>query len=98
MATEPRFAPGARVRVAERQPRGHCRTPFYLSRRAGVVVSYAGRFRDPEQMAQHRPGLPMLRLYRVSFPHIGADGRPTQDEIMADLYEDWLEPESEAAP
>jgi len=91
MGIEPRFEPGACVRVADRQPQGHCRTPFYLRGRNGEVISLAGRFHDPAQLAQHRPGLPKLTLYRVRFAHIGLDGRTTQNEIMADIYEDWLE-------
>jgi nitrile hydratase len=96
MGIEPRFTPGTPVRVANRQPRGHCRTPFYLRGHRGVVESYAGHFHDPTQLAQHRPGLPKLFLYRVRFPHLGPDGQPTRDEIEADIYEDWLE--SEATP
>lgn len=93
---EPRFAPGTAVRVANRQPSGHCRTPFYLRGHRGVVTEYAGHFHDPTLLAQHRPGLPKLFLYRVRFPHLGPDGRPTQDEIEADIYEDWLESEATA--
>jgi len=96
MSIEPRFAPGARVRVADRQPFGHCRTPFYLRGHRGVVESYAGRFHDPSQLAQHRPGLPKLILYRVCFAHIDSDGAETHDEIMADIYENWLESEAAA--
>jgi nitrile hydratase subunit beta len=96
MSIEPRFSPGAPVRVANRQPNGHCRTPFYLRGHRGVVLAYAGRFHDPTQLAQHRPGLPKLILYRVRFAHLGPDGRETQDEIEADIYEDWLESEAAA--
>lgn len=96
MSIEPRFSPGARVRVRNRQPSGHCRTPFYLRGHRGVVVECAGRFHDPAQLAQHRPGLPKLTLYRIRFAHLGADGRETQDEIEADIYEDWLESETAA--
>lgn len=96
MPPEPRFAPGTPVRVADRPVRGHCRTPFYLRGHRGVVLEYAGRFHDPARLAQHRPGLPKLFLYRIRFPHLAPDGRPTQDEIEADIYEDWLESEATA--
>lgn len=94
---EPAITPGTRVRVADRPVRGHCRTPWYLRGRSGIVVGFAGRFRNPEQLAYNKPGLPSLPLYRVRFPHVGPDGTATRDEIIADIYGHWLEPE-EAAP
>lgn len=93
MVPDPLHPPGARVRVADRPVTGHCRTPFYLRGRSGVVVECSGRFRNPEQLAYHRPGLPLLTLYRVSFTQRGFDGRDTGDEIVADIYGHWLEPE-----
>ena len=97
MPTDGLLQPGTRVRVADRPAIGHCRTPFYLRGRHGVVVEFAGRYRNPEQLAYHRPGLPTLPLYRVSFSHRGFDGRDTADEVVADIYAHWLEPE-EATP
>jgi len=96
MPHEPRYAPGTPVRVADRPVTGHCRTPYYLRGQRGVVLEYAGCFHDPSQLAQHRPGLPKLFLYRVRFPHLTPDGQPTRDEIEADIYEDWLESEAAA--
>ena len=89
--------PGTPVRVADREAFGHCRTPFYLRGRRGVVTECAGRFRNPEQLAYHRPGLPALPLYRVPFPFVTPDGVETADEIVADIYGHWLETE-QAAP
>jgi nitrile hydratase len=91
------IAPGTRVRVADRPATGHCRTPFYLRGRSGIVDEVAGRFRNPEHLAYNRPGLPALTLYRVRFAHLGPDGAETPDEIVADIYAHWLELE-EAAP
>ncbi|MFN6953464.1 MAG: SH3-like domain-containing protein [Acetobacteraceae bacterium] len=87
------LAPGTAVRVADRPAFGHCRTPFYLRGRRGVVTEFAGRFRNPEQLAYHRPGLPALPLYRVRFPYVAPDGTETTDEIVADIYGHWLEAE-----
>jgi nitrile hydratase subunit beta len=41
------FAPGDRVRVAARPIVGHCRTPWYLRGKPGVVSAVLGRFRNP---------------------------------------------------
>jgi nitrile hydratase len=62
-----RFAPGQTVRVAERPAIGHCRTPWYLRGKTGVVASVQGTFRDPEKLAYHKPGLPRRVLYKVRF-------------------------------
>ena len=46
-----RFAPGERVQVAARPVLGHCRTPWYVRGKSGVVIAVHGRFRDPERLA-----------------------------------------------
>lgn len=93
-----RFMPGSQVRVSDRASLGHCRTPVYLRGRSGTVVGIAGRFRDPERLAYHKPGLPLQTLYRIRFSQRdlwpGYDGQ-ADDEIEADIFEHWLEPEQE---
>lgn len=93
----PRFAPGDRVQVAARPVLGHCRTPWYVRGKAGRIIAVHGRFRDPERLAYHRPGLPAQVLYKVRFrqrevwpTYRGFDG----DHIEVDIYEHWLEPAS----
>ena len=92
------FAPGSLVRVSDRASLGHCRTPVYLRGRTGTVVEIAGRFKDPERLAYHKPGMPLQTLYRVRFLQRdlwpGYDGQ-ANDEIEADLFEHWLEPDHE---
>jgi nitrile hydratase len=90
----PRFQPGDPVRVADRAPAGHCRTPWYLRGRRGVVVEIQGAFRDPERLAYHRPGLPRQVLYKVRFRHAdlwGGYAGPATDRLEADIYEPWLQ-------
>ncbi len=90
---EPRFAPGDRVQVDTRPAEGHCRTPFYLRGKTGMVEAVRGRFRDPEQLARHRPGLPARFLYRVRFDRASVWGEPAEnaaDAVVADLFEHWL--------
>lgn len=93
---ESRFAPGDAVRVADREVVGHCRTPWYLRGKTGVVASVHGTFRDPEALAYHKPGLPAQVLYKVRFRQrdiwAGYEG-PASDQLEADIFEHWLEPE-----
>lgn len=90
-----RFAAGDAVRVAQRPVVGHCRTPWYLRGKVGLVATVHGIFRDPELLAYHKPGLPRRTLYKVRFKqreiwqrYNGAGG----DHLEADIYEHWLEP------
>lgn len=90
-----RFACGDRVRVADRDALGHCRTPWYLRGKTGVIASVHGIFRDPERLAYHQPGLPAHALYKVRFTQSELWGRyegPGRDQLEADIYENWLEP------
>ncbi len=89
------FAAGDAVRVAKRPVVGHCRTPWYLRGKAGVVAVVLGRFRNPEQLAYHRPGLPAQVLYKVRFRQgdlWSSYSGPAGDHLEADIYEHWLEP------
>jgi nitrile hydratase len=93
--TEPRFRPGDKVRVDDRPALGHCRTPWYLRGKTGVVTEVQGAFRDPERLAYHRPGLPAQVLYKVRFAQteIWAEyPGPSSDQLEADIYEPWLTP------
>ncbi len=90
-----RFAPGERVRVDDRHPPGHVRTPFYVRGKAGVIERVCGRFRNPETLAYGDDGLPERPLYRVRFDqaelwpdYAGVHG----DTVDVEVYEHWLEP------
>jgi hypothetical protein len=90
-----RFAPGDKVRVAGRDALGHCRTPWYLRGKVGVIASIHGTFRDTERLAYHQPGLPAQVLYKVRFTQSEVWGRydgPRGDRLEADIYEHWLDP------
>ena len=96
-----RFKPGDRVRVDDRVPTGHCRTPFYLRGKVGTVAHVHGAFRNPEELAYYRPGLPEVPLYLVRFPqaHVWPDyDGPEGDTVAADLYEHWLTPAGAGGP
>lgn len=92
------LAPGTRVRVRRLHPPGHCRTPFYVRGRGGVVVALADRQPDPEALAYGRDGLPRLAVHRVRFRQRDlwpdyAGG--AEDSVVVDLLEPWLEREVE---
>jgi nitrile hydratase subunit beta len=95
LQTTPAFRPGDAVRVDPRASLGHCRTPWYLRGKTGVITEVQGQFRDPERLAYHRSGLPAQVLYKVRFeqhklwPQYNG---PAADQLEADIYEHWLVP------
>jgi nitrile hydratase subunit beta len=95
LRTQPRFAPGDAVRIDARASLGHCRTPWYLRGKTGVIAEVQGQFRDPERLAYHRPGLPAQVLYKVRIPQVTLwlDYKGSaQDQLEVDIYEPWLLP------
>ena len=92
-APEPRFAPGARVRVRAAYPPGHVRTPHFVRGHAGTVESIAAIHPNPETLAYGLDGQPALPLYRVLFRQTDLwpdyAGAP-QDTTIMDIFEHWL--------
>ncbi len=88
------FAIGQKVRVKEGDPPGHIRTPFFLRGKRGMIEARHGEFRNPEELAFGKEGLPKKPLYLVTFrqtdvwPHYTG---PAGDTVSADIYEHWLE-------
>lgn len=90
-----KYKPGDRVRVADRNPGGHCRTPWYVRGKVGRVVQFYGAFGNPESQAYGGSGLPKQPLYQVKFDQIGVWARykgPPKDAICVDVFQHWLEP------
>jgi nitrile hydratase subunit beta len=99
LRTTPAFKPGDAVRVDARASLGHCRTPWYLRGKTGVIAEVQGQFRDPERMAYHRSGLPTQVLYKVRFEQRQLWPKykgPAADQLEADVYEHWLLPLTES--
>ena len=93
----PAFEAGQRVRVRKVDAPGHIRTPHYIRGKTGVVERFVGLFKNPEELAYGRSGLPLRALYRVRFvqTHVWPDYEgAARDTIDIDLYEHWLQPEA----
>lgn len=94
----PRFKKGDSVVIESRPALGHCRTPWYLRGRAGVIASVQGTYHDPERLAYHKPGWPAAVLYKVRFRQADlwpSYAGPADDHLEADIYEYWLQPAGE---
>ena len=94
-AAAPAFEPGERVHVRKVDAPGHIRTPHYIRGSTGVIERFVGFFKNPEELAYGRSGLPERALYRVRFvqSHVWPDyDGAAGDTIDIDLYEHWLEP------
>jgi nitrile hydratase len=65
-----------------------------LRGKPGVVETVHGAFRNPEELAYGKEGLPKKPLYLVRFlqKDVWPDyqGAPT-DTVSADIYEHWLD-------
>ncbi len=88
----PRFAPGDKVKVRAQEVATHCRTPYYLRGKRGVVARLLGTFPNPEQLAYHKLGVPWQPLYQVAFDYDEVWGKRERNTVItADIYQHWLE-------
>ncbi|MFQ5757722.1 MAG: SH3-like domain-containing protein [Acidiferrobacterales bacterium] len=90
-----RFTPGDPVAVESRYPTGHCRTPYYVRGKTGVIERICGQFPNPEDLAYGRAGLPRQALYRVRFrqTEIWPDYAGARaDSVDIEIFEHWLRP------
>ena len=92
---QPKYKPGDKVRILERNQPGHVRTPIYVRGKAGVIERIVGSFPNPELLAYGHTGLPYKMLYRVNFRQSDLwddyDG-PLNDTLEIEIYEHWLAP------
>ncbi len=89
------FGPGDRVRISERYPASHHRTPWYIKGKTGRVDVVYDAYMNPESRAYGRAGLPRVTVYRVEFAQADlweSYRGPANDRICADVFEHWLEP------
>jgi nitrile hydratase subunit beta len=96
-AVLPAFGNGDPVRVRDAAPPGHVRTPWYVRGRRGVIERLCGSYRNPEELAYGRAGLPRVPLYRVRFRQheLWPDyAGPAHDSVDVEIYQHWLEPDA----
>ena len=92
---KPAYGIGEEVRVRKVDAPGHIRTPHYIRGKTGTIERFVGYFKNPEELAYGRSGLPARALYRVRFAqsHVWPDyAGPACDTLDIDLYEHWLTP------
>jgi hypothetical protein len=78
-----RFRVGDEVRVLDAVAGGNPRTPRYLRGRTGTVVKCHGVVENPLDHHQVYPPLYSI-VFRVT------DGSGVQDEVLAEIHEEWL--------
>ena len=91
----PSYQPGTLVRIADRTPVGHMRTPAYVRGRVGRIERYCGAFPNPEDLAYGGDGLPARDLYRVRLSQAAlwpAYEGAARDTLEIEIYDHWLEP------
>ena len=95
-----KFAPGDRVRVLTLNKEGHVRTPSYVRGKPGWIERVHGEFRNPEDLAYGRDGLPRQPLYLFGFQQTALwpnrYKESASDNLYVDIYEHWLEPAGDA--
>ena len=86
-----RFAAGDKIRTQNKNPEGHTRLPRYARGKSGEIVSEHGAHVFPDSSA-HGLGEDPQWLYTVCFTAKELWGHATDDTVMIDLWEPYLEP------
>ena len=90
-----RFAVGDRVRIDDRRPALHHRTPGYVKGCCGTVVFDCGPEGRPESLGHDGDGSPRTHVYRVRLAMAdlwpGGTGHPA-DTLDVEIFEHWLDP------
>jgi nitrile hydratase len=92
--SEPVFAVGQRVRIADRTPPVHHRVPTYVKGQVGIIERVCGLHGEPEKFIRG-DGKPAQRIYRVRIPQtvLWMDYQGTDDDkLEIEIFEHWLEP------
>lgn len=96
-----RFKAGDKVVVKNEYRPGHLRTPAYLRGKHGVILRDYGAWPNPEELAYGKDGLPAKTNYWVQFRMDeiwGGNGSyGPNDTVAAEIYEQWLDPDSVSA-
>ena len=91
ISTPAAFAIGQKVRVKVMSPTGHTRTPRYVRGHTGEVVKIHGAHVFPDSNALGLGENPQW-LYTVCFTAKELWGHASDNSVMLDLWEPYLEP------
>jgi hypothetical protein len=90
-----RFKEGEAIRIAEKFPIGHYRTPTYVRGKQGTIVKILGKYINPEREAFGKNAGDKLWYYMVSIPQKelweNYQGQDT-DLLEIEVFDNWLEP------
>ena len=92
---KPRFAVGDRIMTRNLNPHGHTRLPRYARGKRGVVAHHHGAHVFPDTNA-HGLGENPQHLYsvRILARELWGDGAESNESILIDLWESYLERDS----
>jgi len=89
------FKIGERIRITEKFPIGHYRTPTYIRGKQGTIVKNLGKYINPEREAFGKNSGDKLWYYLISFLQKDLwedyEGKET-DTLEIEVFENWLEP------
>lgn len=88
---KPSFAAGDKVRTRNINPSGHIRLPRYARGNAGEIILSHGAHVWPDSSAHGKGDDPQF-LYTVRFTARELWGRDTDDAVMVDCWEPYLDP------
>jgi nitrile hydratase beta subunit len=91
--SDPRFAPGERVRVKRMHPPGHTRCPRYVRGALGLIEAVRGADRLPDRAVYGEQVTPEP-VYSVAFgsQELWGAGEEPDWTVRLDLWESYLEP------
>ncbi|MEF8790421.1 MAG: nitrile hydratase subunit beta [Haloarculaceae archaeon] len=88
---DPSFEPGDPVRVRNDHPAGHTRSPRYVRRAEGEVVSVHGTHVLPDASAHGEERAEPLYSVRFDAAELWGPDREADDAVHVDLWESYLE-------
>jgi nitrile hydratase subunit beta len=94
---KPRFAVGDRIMTRNLNPHGHTRLPRYARGKHGIVAHHHGAHVFPDTNA-HGLGENPQHLYsvRISAQELWGDSAESNESILIDLWESYLEKDGRA--
>ena len=93
-ASSPVFLVNDLVKIKNKTPVGHYRTPFYVRNKTGRIERILDEFINPEEEAYGKNSGSKVRLYRVSFAQqeLWPEYRgASNDKLQIEISEHWLE-------